>query len=391
VRTSIRGIICWGVALASATVAAGTGAAHGSPTKGADQRVAPAIVNAVSRLAAVSADSATDAWAVGYEGVNADRTLVEHWDGTDWTRVESPNPSQSFNSLTGVLAFSPTDVWVVGWYNKATRGLRYRTLVIHWDGSSWTQLPSPNVDDFSFLFGLTGTSPADLWAVGWSEQRVQGVYNYSNLAMHWDGSTWQIMPTPDPDGTDGSRLLAVSGAAPDDIWAVGCAPYLPNRSTYLHWDGAAWTSVSPPPGSRQTCLTAVAAASPTEAWSVSGATDGTGLIRRWDGSAWGRGQVVPQSTMTGVDAFSPDDVWAVGNQGACCGYRSFGLHWNGHQWTRSLMAMPKHGRSTTLVAVGIREADDAWAVGSSLKNSRNIAPLIEHWDGTTWRVSAAVR
>jgi len=42
-------------------------------------------------LDAVAATSATDAWAVGnYSSASASGTLILHWDGTAWTQVPSP-------------------------------------------------------------------------------------------------------------------------------------------------------------------------------------------------------------------------------------------------------------------------------------------------------------
>jgi hypothetical protein len=42
-------------------------------------------------LSAVDATSATDAWAVGgYSSGSASGTLILHWDGTAWTQVPSP-------------------------------------------------------------------------------------------------------------------------------------------------------------------------------------------------------------------------------------------------------------------------------------------------------------
>jgi hypothetical protein len=61
-------------------------------------------VGAEGNLTAVSARSANDAWAVGqYEGINSlQRTLVEHWGGSQWSVVASPSPGAEFNVLQGV-------------------------------------------------------------------------------------------------------------------------------------------------------------------------------------------------------------------------------------------------------------------------------------------------
>src|ERR1700690_3276681 len=63
------------------------------------------VTSAAGRLTGVSADSASDAWAVGV-GVSGGLTL--HWDGTSWTPVPSPSPS-STTELDAVSALSPSD------------------------------------------------------------------------------------------------------------------------------------------------------------------------------------------------------------------------------------------------------------------------------------------
>ena len=55
--------------------------------------------------------AANDAWAVGH--VN-DQTLTIHWNGTAWSIIPSPNPGISFNNLAAVAAIAPNDVWAVG-------------------------------------------------------------------------------------------------------------------------------------------------------------------------------------------------------------------------------------------------------------------------------------
>jgi hypothetical protein len=42
-----------------------------------------------------------------------DVTLTEHWDGSKWTRVDSPN-IPSADHLMGISAISSSDVWTVG-------------------------------------------------------------------------------------------------------------------------------------------------------------------------------------------------------------------------------------------------------------------------------------
>ena len=62
----------------------------------------------------MAAVSSSDVWAVGSQG---SRTLTEHWDGTRWSVVTSPNPlptTKGNNFLTSVTTVSSGDVWAVG-------------------------------------------------------------------------------------------------------------------------------------------------------------------------------------------------------------------------------------------------------------------------------------
>ena len=88
-------------------------------------------------LNGVSANSATDAWAVGYY-INpttfANETLVLHWNGTEWSKVASPNPggTSANDALSGVSANSAIGAWAVGGYPFGP------TIVLHWNGTSWS-------------------------------------------------------------------------------------------------------------------------------------------------------------------------------------------------------------------------------------------------------------
>jgi hypothetical protein len=74
-------------------------------------------------LLAVAAVSSNDVWAGGYAENTArapyDVPLIEHYDGQSWTIVPSvyPAPSQ-YNQLYGIAVLAPNDIWAVGYANK---------------------------------------------------------------------------------------------------------------------------------------------------------------------------------------------------------------------------------------------------------------------------------
>jgi hypothetical protein len=67
------------------------------------------------------------------------------WEGVE--RGASPNPratGDATNQLRDVAALAPNDVWAVGMYeNEQTNFHQQRTLVLHWDGSQWSLVTSP--------------------------------------------------------------------------------------------------------------------------------------------------------------------------------------------------------------------------------------------------------
>ena len=67
-------------------------------------------------LSRVSAVSASDAWAVGTVG-NPSEPLIVHWDGTGWSKVTSPNVPTA--ELSGVSMVSAADGWRWGLISAA--------------------------------------------------------------------------------------------------------------------------------------------------------------------------------------------------------------------------------------------------------------------------------
>src|SRR6266571_589362 len=118
------------------------------------------------QLNGIVAVSASDVWAVGSSNGN---TLIEHWNGSSWKAVPSPNPGVQYvdAGLSSVAALSASNVWAVGSYIDVI-GDSY-TLSEHWNGSSWNVVPSPNPGlqylDVS-LSSVAALSASDVWAVG---------------------------------------------------------------------------------------------------------------------------------------------------------------------------------------------------------------------------------
>lgn len=304
-------------------------------------------------LEGVSADSASDAWAVGdYITPSSDmRTMALRWNGTTWTQVTTPNPRPSghgslLDSLVGVSADSPTDAWAVGFY-----GVTGSTapLVLHWTGTAWHRgaFPAPA---HSEVFAVSALSASDVWAVG---HYLTGGRLDRILIMHWNGTAWSRMPVPNL-GTNLDVLTSVSARSPGDVWAAGSYATATTgnyRTMVLHWNGTTWTHVPSPspagPGQNAfSDLAGISADSPGDAWAVgtyghTTARGGTGtpLLLHWNGTAWNQvaGPSSPGNSGLGaVDALSATDAWAVGGHFSRDSVgNTVQLRWNGTAWTSS--------------------------------------------------------
>src|SRR5438067_110142 len=76
-------------------------------------------------------------------------------------------------------------------------------------------LPAPAQGN---LRGISARASDDVWVVG--EYRPLGGFHVHTLAMHWDGTSWAIVPTPNP-GPGPHSLAGVDAGAWNDVWAVG--------------------------------------------------------------------------------------------------------------------------------------------------------------------------
>ncbi|HKD93881.1 MAG TPA: hypothetical protein VKB43_04135, partial [Gaiellaceae bacterium] len=228
------------------------------------------------------------AWAVGSLEIPRypdfpDRTLVLHWDGKSWKRVPSPSPTDTGgrheDELRGVSAVSPRNVWAVGTYfhrgdgHPVRRRHSYATLVLHWNGKVWTQVPSPNpsgIGRLNTLDSVAARSARDVWAMGAYAGRTGG---YRLLAEHWQGNSWQTvrMPLPPTPAQDVPELTSIAPLSAGDVWASGSyldGDFLVAQPLVAHWNGSAWTLVPTPKVGIDSWLPGIAAVSANDVWAV---------------------------------------------------------------------------------------------------------------------------
>ncbi|HEY1332391.1 MAG TPA: hypothetical protein VGH10_13090 [Actinomycetota bacterium] len=353
-----RPLVAAALAVASLTLVPGTGADAAS---GRAARPGDSIWSAVPSpspgrgvfnafLTSASAVSPDDAWAVGIRTTESakDQTLALHWDGSAWSAVPSPNRSGKNNDLNGVAAIATDDVWAVG--QVALRNnTEARTLALHWDGTSWSPVPTPNpataFGSYNTLLSVSAIASDDVWAAGWSSN--PDLNTIQMLFEHWDGHRWSLAQSPTPLGSF-QFANGVFAIASDDVWAVGDdQTHSPSASLSAHWDGQKWTIVPTP---------------------------------RFGGG---------EEALHAVVASGPDDVWAVGDDlpgGSVVGASPVAMHWTGSGWKLASVPSPGPG-GARLFGAAVLGSGDVWAVGEQAdRRTGEQFTFTEQWNGSAWSI-----
>ena len=151
-------------------------------------------------LNSVTVISSSNVWAVGALGSGNSGNFIEHWDGTSWSVVAAPNNSTN-GALLSVSGTSANDIWAVG------RMFRHPNVeILHFDGQTWSNVAAPSPFFESVLSGVTALAPNNVWAVG--ETNVGPI---QTLIEHWDGTSWSVVPSPNSNGgsSNGNNVLSL--------------------------------------------------------------------------------------------------------------------------------------------------------------------------------------
>jgi len=355
-----------------------------SPTNGSGANV----------LNGTAALSATDVWAAGvYVDLSAtpnrDQIYFEHWDGSTWSVVTTPNVTnggaETGNVANAIAALSSTDVWAVGSFVNAS-GIS-QPLVDHWNGTAWAPSSLPSQGGGSNdLFGVSAIAANDIWAVGY--WRPDNTSARQALAWHWNGAAWSPSFPPSLGGNPdySFSLFGVSASAGNNVIAVGRYLYRPTGVSYAiidRWDGSSWTETIPTYSYAYQVLFSVSVLSSTEAWAVgfeddsAGAPDHT-FIWHWNGSGWVSvpspnigGSQHPNNELYSVAATSATNAWAVGaafgpfnSAGQPSSGQTLVTHWDGTSWAASPGA--DSSGLDELLGIVTLSATNAWAVGDAV-------------------------
>jgi hypothetical protein len=335
-----------------------------SPNVGADDNY----------LNSVSCVSASECVAVGYRNTDPGTgTLVMVWDGIEWSIVPSPNAGTINNYLNSVSCVSASECVAVG--STYTGDYLYETLVMVWDGTAWSIVPSPNAGTINDqLDSVSCVSASECVAVG--QTRTGSVFE--TLAMVWDGTVWSIVPSPNP-GTRYDQLDSVSCVSASECVAVGSTQIgFPIETLVLVWDGNEWSIVpSPNAGTINDQLDSVSCVSASDCVAVGSTQTEDSMYETlamvWDGIEW---SIVPSPNpgtiddgLFSVSCVSASDCVAVGRTDiGDYLYETLVMVWDGIEWL--IVPSPNAGTiNDQLDSVSCVSGSDCVAVGSTYNGS----------------------
>ena len=118
-------------------------------------------------------------------------SAFDAFDGATWTSLIFPIAA---NLLSAVWGSGPRDVWFAS-----------ESSLYHYNGASVTQATLPALPAFANFSALWGRGAGDVWAIG-----------DGGLVLHFDGSAWSVVATP-----QNNRLGGITGLPGSGPWVGG--------------------------------------------------------------------------------------------------------------------------------------------------------------------------
>ena len=282
-----------------------------------------------------------DLHAVGFvnNGTN-DFPLAYHYDGSNWTSNNLVLPAGWVSGgLRAVWGTSSSNVYAAGFGMNS--GV-YSPLLYQYDGANWTHIPMtvPGGWSNTYLYGIWGTSTNNVYVTGYGYTGT----NYTPLIYHFDGSNWTSTAPAMPGGWSYGALYQVGGSAANDIYTVGSGYDGTKINTLIyHFDGTNWTSTSP------------------------------GVPGSWDyGYLWG------------VWSSGANNVYAFGGGTNATVELPLIYFYDGIDWSYYSPSLPSGWNYGYLFSGWGTGPSDVYAIGYGYDSTWNAAPLIYHFDGSSW-------
>jgi subtilisin family serine protease len=266
---------------------------------------------------------------------------TQYWNGKTWANQSAAAPEgASASALLADHCISKTSCVAVGSYTTKAGTF---SLAEGWNGSSWSIQTTPNPEGASetVLRGVSCNVITACIGVGYG---VSGG-KQSALAMLGNSGTWSLQTVPMPESATGSELNGVECTSSTSCVAVG--RYTLSGGAYwamsATWNGTEWAlqTVPKPSGANRSILLDVSCSDATHCTAVGGYKNSKGvqftLVERWNGKTW-------------VQQTSPNPAESVNS-----------------------------------VLQNISCAENSWCVGvGDWNNGKTWQPMAQYWNGSEW-------
>jgi len=250
--------------------------------------------------------------------------------------------------------------------------------------STWTsensQKPDATLDQLS---AVSCVGAAHCMAVGyWYKTNYE---REKTFAERWNGKSFVIVHTPNPQGTVDDQLNAVSCSTANICEAVGDS-VAAQKPIIERWSDGKWRAQSP--ANAGATLEGISCASIDSCVAVGNyGTNRPALIEGWNGSRWTvEAKLIPSgyggADLRAVSCTSTIACVAVGSA-TDSGNTShlFAVTWNGRSWTPDVLAYPPQTAQGTLDSVSCPTVNECVAVGSDGTSSKAVSEI---WKGSSW-------
>ena len=183
--------------------------------------------------------SPTEVWVAGYSGSAA--TVAQWKNGTWTTRYTQASTGRHLTVFEAIAVDASGKVWAVGWdRDYDAPGRPVSSLVVHFNGTSWTRETTPNPANRNTLMDVA-LANGEVFAVGVAQDTSGGGITPRSLMLRRQGGAW--LPALNvPKGETGSQdqLLSVAAVSSTSVWSVGYYSS-PSSGLYepllVHWTG----------------------------------------------------------------------------------------------------------------------------------------------------------
>lgn len=305
-----------------------------------------------------------------------------------WAIVPSPSPGTARNILFAAGRAPGSQVWAVGDRVSPGEARLVAPIVERWNGSAWSARVLPGSQ--SNLLGVFAPAKADVWAVGFFIIELEDTLP---VIDHFNGRAWTMVASP---RIRFGVLSGIGGTSGHNIWAVGRKLARRTVTIVEHYNGRSWTRVaSPSPVTDYIDFGAIKVLSPHDIWVAGDYVNGRGVFRtlteHFNGRTWaivaspniGAGD----NYLSGIAAFGPRNVWAVGRASVRSRFVPIALRWNGRRWVAG--TLPAAGSGDNSLNGLTRSGHTLWAVGSAAGPGGVQRTLTERYRHGRWRIAAS--